>query len=381
MEKARPHRLEHLDMLRGACAMLVLVSHLRTMLIVPYAQAERHGPAELLLFTLGGLGHESVIVFFALSGFLVGGSTLAAIRAGRFSLLDYGAARLSRLWTVLVPALALTALLDLLGAALTRQDGAYPGAFAQMLFTGDAAAGPISHSLATFLGNLLFLQTIATPIFGSDDPLWSLANEAWYYLIFPLLALACLRRGRVASAAGAVGGLLALAFLPADVALLGLPWLAGAIAADHPARWSPARALAGAAATLVMIAVSHHERMLAGDILLGCAVAFLLRDLAALRPVGGLYARAAAGLSNISYTLYAVHFPLLLMLWLWLLAPAQSQPGGRALVLMAGLGAIAVAYAAGVWFLFERRTEAVRAWMRRALRGAPRARMAAAPSE
>jgi peptidoglycan/LPS O-acetylase OafA/YrhL len=354
-------------MLRGACALLVLVGHIRAMLIVPYAQAERHGPAEMLLFTLGGLGHESVIVFFALSGYLVGGSTLAAIRAGRFSFLDYGTARLSRLWTVLVPALILTALTDFIGANLSRVEGPYPGAFANMIFTGSAQAEPLSHSLPTFLGNMLFFQTFATPVFGSDWPLWSLANEAWYYLIFPLLALAYFRRGRPESVFCAILGLIALAWLPGVAALLGLPWLAGAIAADRPARWSLSRALASTAATLVMIGVAHRLGTVVGDILLGCVVAFWLRDLAALRPIGGLYARAATGLSNISYTLYAVHFPLLLMLWLWLLAPARSQPGSAALLLMAGLAAVALAYSTLVWFLFERRTDAVRDAMRRAL--------------
>jgi peptidoglycan/LPS O-acetylase OafA/YrhL len=366
MEKARPHRLEHLDMLRGACALLVVVSHLRSMLIVPYAQAERHGPAELLLFTLGGLGHESVIVFFALSGYLVGGSTLAAMRAGRFSFLDYGVARLSRLWTVLVPALILTALLDFAGGALAPP-GAYRGAFAELIFSGPTPAEPASHSLSSFIGNLLFLQTIVTPVFGADRPLWSLANEAWYYLVFPLVALGYFRRGRSTSALCALAGLLALAWLPVETALLGLPWLAGALAADHPVRWSPTRALAASAATVAMIGVSHHARTIGGDILLGCVVAFWLRDLAALGPIGGLYARAATGLSNISYTLYAVHFPLVLMLWFWLLAPVQSQPGALALMRIAAFLAVALAYATLVWFLFERRTDAVRGAMRRAL--------------
>jgi peptidoglycan/LPS O-acetylase OafA/YrhL len=45
-----------------------------------------------------------------------------------------------------------------------------------------------NYTATTFVGNLAFLQTIAVPIFGTNGPMWSLANEFWYYLIFPLAA-------------------------------------------------------------------------------------------------------------------------------------------------------------------------------------------------
>src|SRR5262249_53262489 len=41
-------------------------------------------------------------------------------------------------------------------------------------------------TLRTFVGNLLFLQTIFCTTFGSNGPLWSLSNEFWYYVLFPL---------------------------------------------------------------------------------------------------------------------------------------------------------------------------------------------------
>ena len=34
--------------------------------------------------------------------------------------------------------------------------------------------------------NAFFLQTIVGPTFGSNGPLWSLAYEWWYYVLFPL---------------------------------------------------------------------------------------------------------------------------------------------------------------------------------------------------
>jgi peptidoglycan/LPS O-acetylase OafA/YrhL len=366
MEQTGKHRLQHLDMLRGLCALGVVVSHLRSLLVVPYSEAHRHSGVDMMLFALGGLGHECVIAFFALSGFLVGGSTLAAMRAGRFTWRDYGVARLSRLWTVLIPALALTAALDFIGASLGPA-GAYQGALAATIQSGPTPTEPANHSVQAFFGSVFFLQTIVTPIFGSDRPLWSLANEAWYYLAFPLLAFAFFHRAPVVRALCAAAGLMTLALLPIEIALLGVPWIAGALAADHPAPPSPMRAIGGSVATLAALGVSHISHTLVGDIALGCAIAFWLRDLAAFRPIGGLYAGVARGLSEISYTLYAVHFPLLLMLWFWLLKPDQSQPGFGVLALLALLLAVVLAYATGVWFLFERRTDAVRGWMRRRL--------------
>jgi peptidoglycan/LPS O-acetylase OafA/YrhL len=37
---------------------------------------------------------------------------------------------------------------------------------------------------STFVGNLLQLQTIVVSSLGSNGPLWSLANEWWYYVLF-----------------------------------------------------------------------------------------------------------------------------------------------------------------------------------------------------
>ena len=38
-------------------------------------------------------------------------------------------------------------------------------------------------SVAGFLGNLVFLQTLFVETFGSNDALWSLTNEFFYYLM------------------------------------------------------------------------------------------------------------------------------------------------------------------------------------------------------
>lgn len=121
---------------------------------------------------LTGFAHLAVVVFFVLSGWLVGGRLLNNFeRPG--AIREYAIDRLTRLWVVLVPTFC--AIL-LLGVGI-----------------GSLAVGDVSfavsneYSVAAFLGNLVGLQNILVPNFGGNFRLWSLANGTWYYVMFPLL--------------------------------------------------------------------------------------------------------------------------------------------------------------------------------------------------
>ena len=61
-----------------------------------------------------GFAHQAVVVFFLLSGWLVGGTLLNKYR-DKHSFISYGIDRITRLWIVLIPAFVLTLLL---GAAM-----------------------------------------------------------------------------------------------------------------------------------------------------------------------------------------------------------------------------------------------------------------------
>ncbi len=177
----------HLDMLRGLCALGVVVGHLRGFLLVDFGSLHTPSLADRMLYFFAGLGHQSVLAFFALSGFLVGGKALTAIVAGTWSWGAYLVARLTRLWTVVVPALIVTLALDRTGTWLTAGNG-YDGAYFRILASGPGILNPADNSFTTLLANIAFLQTIASPVFGTNGPLWSLANEFWYYVVFPLAA-------------------------------------------------------------------------------------------------------------------------------------------------------------------------------------------------
>jgi len=129
----------------------------------------------------GGVGYQfqaygeaAVDVFFVVSGFLI------AHGAGGRGLRDFAAARLARVYSVVLPCLALGWLLDWAGAALSPAlYRAAPG------FAGPADIGQLLSSLA-FLDHLWFRA--AQP--GSNLPYWSLCLEAWFYLGFAALIFA-----------------------------------------------------------------------------------------------------------------------------------------------------------------------------------------------
>src|SRR5262249_14488667 len=104
--------------------------------------------------------------------------------------------------------------------------------------TGTHMLGNIAQllHLPIFLGNLFFLQTILVPTFGTNGPMWSLANEFWYYVLFPCAFLA-LWKGTTAGAR-VLNGLVFLLcawFVGRDILLLFPLWLLGTLLAVTPA--------------------------------------------------------------------------------------------------------------------------------------------------
>ena len=71
-----------LDLMRGTAALTVLVAHLRGNSFVEYGAlpVAQHGTLTALFFFVTRVAYEAVIVFFVLSGFLVGGQVLTRLR-------------------------------------------------------------------------------------------------------------------------------------------------------------------------------------------------------------------------------------------------------------------------------------------------------------
>ena len=150
----------YLDLLRFVAAAVVFASH-------AYPQRLTGGlPA---LWHFGSLGNDAVMVFFVLSGFVI---AYVADQKER-TLKSYSISRFARLYSVVVPALVLTVVVDAIGSRLA------PGLY-------DAAWFATDKPLWRIAANLLFVNelwlTSVRPF--SNVPFWSLSYEFWYYALF-----------------------------------------------------------------------------------------------------------------------------------------------------------------------------------------------------
>jgi len=366
-------RAEHKEIVwfnavRGIAALEVCASHLRSFLFVNFAAVSRPTVLGRLFYFATGLGHEAVVIFFVMSGWLVGGSVWRQQSEDRFSWREYGTARLTRLWLVLIPALIWTEAVDHVGISTSGGYG-YDGSRFVTSSSGPGSDAPLDLSMTAFAGNAFFLQTILVPVLGTNGPLWSLAYEFWYYAAFPLLAWAWHRRSSWRGLGFAAAGAAILIWLPAPIREGFVVWLLGWLGAMLFPRVRASAAIPLALFSLVLtiaLLVVFKQRPIAGSgILLGVAVAGLLIGLR-LRPnsAGFPWAQAAAThLAKISYTLYLFHFPLLALCF-FSLHLAQRQPATPAYGEFAILLCAVLIVATGLWHLFERRTGSVRRWVR-----------------
>jgi peptidoglycan/LPS O-acetylase OafA/YrhL len=301
-----------LDLLRWISACAVAVGHVRDLLFVPFPAVERSNLSIKAFYALTGFGHEAVIVFFVLSGFLVGGG-LVRDGLGAAPLVDYFIHRFSRIYIVLLPALLATLVLDLGGAQILPIIYHQAGWSSSLDF---AAAS--NDSLAVLACNAANLQDSYCPAFGSNAPLWSLAYEWFYYLTFPIvLAAIGLIRGRASTFAPLLLYLpimLLLAyFFPSYVAYYPV-WLFGVAARGMHARpsASPRRALAGGVLTFILLAISrtHLVSSFFIDVSLGLSLAISLASIR-LSTAASMFSRINAGFASFSYSLYVMHFPLM----------------------------------------------------------------------
>lgn len=149
---------------------LDLVRFIASAMVVIYHSNIRAVITEKLPFS--NHGHAAVIVFFVLSGYVI--SYITATRES--APVDYWSSRLSRFYSLAIPAVLLCPLLDLAGEALAPK------------FYIDTT----THTLAgvRVVSSLLYLNEIwsVSIMSFSNVPYWSLCYEMWYYVLFAIVA-------------------------------------------------------------------------------------------------------------------------------------------------------------------------------------------------
>jgi peptidoglycan/LPS O-acetylase OafA/YrhL len=373
-----------ISLLRGLAAFIVAAAHLRAEMY-PGLRTVADPSLWFKGFAFAtGFAHQAVLVFFIISGWLVGGSLLNKMgRPGAVT--NYAIDRATRLWTVLIPTFGLTLLFGLGTGALL------PGGI-------DFSAGN-EFSALSFAGNLLGLQRVTLADFGGNYALWSLANETWYYVMFPLLVLlfsAHRTTSRIASGAALA---LAAVLLPVEIIMYFAIWLLGVA-------FSRVRIDCGIGARcvwLVLLAATSAYCRLTGDnddfnqAMLGmdlvCSLMFLVM-LASLQfkaaPASKLaqpLARAGKFFADFSFSLYVLHVPLIDLLQHIAVAQfglrrlSPSEPLHFAIYLGMLTALLAGAYLS--YLMFESQTYRIRRLVKDLVlrRGATQPEAAAAPAK
>lgn len=375
MTKTTTKQLLWLDLLRGIAALIVLMGHLRSVLFQDYETIQNPNAIAKAFYFITGFGHQAVILFFVLSGFFIIKSIHDAHLKNNWSWKLYLLNRLSRLWMVLIPGLILGAFWDQLGLHLNPQFDIYTGSIEHLVYFN-----PQGHlGVDVFLGNLFFLQTIFFPTYGTNGALWSLSNEFWYYIIFPCLYIAYQLNTPIIKRVlyFFVGMLLlsAFQFFSMDVAThprdYFFIWMFGGFSLFLSRQSltifrSPLTSLLLAGLLVLMLVGIRIQilPLLFNDWGLGVITLFLVCGLSQIEMRYSLLQKISSFLSNISYTLYIVHLPFVVFISSQMAMQRLEFSNGN-LVKYAGIFIVAILYAYGVYYLFERNTSRVKSYIQK----------------
>lgn len=148
-----------LDFIRFLCAFLVFITHSEYLL----------DDNRLSLFA--GFGHDAVLFFFILSGIVIN-----YVSSGKEkNIIDFVVARLSRIYSVVIPSFLLTMLLYYIGS---------------FYFSSFYDQYPNIGWFRLALSNLFFLSQSDFNYLSfnipTNGPFWSICYEVWYYIIFSI---------------------------------------------------------------------------------------------------------------------------------------------------------------------------------------------------
>ncbi|NBX70154.1 MAG: acyltransferase [Proteobacteria bacterium] len=357
-----------LDAIRAIAALLVFFGHIRAGIFSSIKNINDPTLLEKTFFFITGLGHQSVIVFFVLSGFFVGGSVVSAKQT--FSSKKYLIARILRLEMVIVPALVVTFLIDKWISYINPM--VLTGKYYQIWASGPNPLKEYSLSLKTFLGNICFLQTIKTPVFGTNSPFWSLANEFWYYIAFPaittVLAFSCKREEYTKRIVSLLLVITISVLLPNGIILGFIPWLMGVCVFFFYKKQKIKASIYIKVITFIFFLGSliysktelSKNLFIPADWVIGLFFSIFCWSIVSCKkpePVNRKL-KFLEFLSESSYSLYALHFPLLMLFMSYKVLGYFS--GINLYVVYLAISVSIFIIISFIWFFFERNTDLIR---------------------
>jgi peptidoglycan/LPS O-acetylase OafA/YrhL len=182
-----------LDVLRALAAFVVMVGHARWVLWEGYSEGYLKHPEQYGMIgkiAVYGLsifryGHEAVLLFFVLSGFVIHlryARNLAANPDAGFDWWPFLVRRIRRIYPPFLFILLLTFILDRVGMQMGWS--IYQQQTPNEILNNNVHP---NHGWINLFGNLLFWQNGQVTVWGSNGPLWSLKYEWWFYMLYPIL--------------------------------------------------------------------------------------------------------------------------------------------------------------------------------------------------
>lgn len=349
-----------LDALRFIAAFMVLLSHSRNTFFPAFGDlpAGQHNFFSMAFTVFCRMGHEAVIVFFVLSGFLVGGRGFERLNNGIMNVGSYAIDRYARITPPLLAAILFYYITSLV----------IPGT---------------PYSWATAIGNLFSLQGICCESLVS--PFWSLSYEVWFYIIFGALAvlLKSKKDGKI------ILGL--IVFVAAtSVFVLGLKmhylliWMMGAVAylarPNRKNKWILMLSLVGLVASVLYYQLSKNTKSIEFavegsnneliEVIMSLMVCLLIQQVILFEPKKSFakwVEKNVGGMAKFSYTLYLSH--RIVFLWIvafvWAKDSCQFTISGIIQFLIIIIATLFVCWL--LYFASERYSPTIKKYMKRQL--------------
>lgn len=354
-----------LDLIRFLAAFAVMACHFRGAFFNEYSLLpdNQHNPLIFSFYFITRLGFEAVLIFFVLSGFLVGGKAIMRMSQGTFRAKDYAIDRFARIMLPLVSSL--------------------------LFYIPICLYFGIPIKVTDYIGSILSLQGIFTS--APFATLWSLSYEVWFYILMFSVALIWSKR-KNNNAKLYIGIILLtlslLVFVKLRVSYLWV-WLLGAIILtvnlDMSSRLRKVVCFSSFIISFLLILslqVSSASRsislsLIGNNVLLrdviivlfGLFFSIFIKSIIDIVPKSRFFKiinKIGTKLAAFSYTLYLTHAPVLRLLE-HLGAPKCESVNIVSVSLYILWMAIAMLVAYILYYLFERNTPLLKSYLKRIL--------------
>ncbi|EAP82453.1 acyltransferase [Sulfitobacter sp. EE-36] len=302
-----------LDWIRFGAALIVLLTHTRDVIFVEYSLLDpaSHNFFVIIFYALSRLGTEAVIVFFVLSGFLVGGPAYERVKRNTFNVYQYSIDRAVRILVPLFPIIGITVLVGLL-------------------------IGNEPEILRKTVGHIFSVQGAYTPVFNNNIPLWSLAYEIWFYIIAGALAYIFFRSGATGGKviAAILLGLSVAVFLQLKVLYLTIWFMGAAAYVYRPCSGKRMWVAFGVLVIILGVGARQFSKSSSffsigvdglpygsymGEFLISLGMCLVIPNLFLIKSKFTHFGNIGKFLASFSFSLYLIHQPIL-RLW-----PVQDQ--------------------------------------------------------